>query len=201
MPNRQEVLDALRILSEEVLESLRVLFYMLFTMTRAVIHGRRVEEHVARKWHKTHFVSCSMATRPHRKTWRYVKEMLSRIDNKKPVEGLNQFDEALRQCFHARDTMSVVDGYSPQQAALGKATKLPASIIVDDEDLSAHLASHGTDLASDRFRRRLELRTAARAAFATLSEEPCRGSPEGSARHGPVDSSACIGIDGNPLTC
>ena len=36
MPNRQEVLDALRILSEEVLESLRVLFYMLFTMTRAV---------------------------------------------------------------------------------------------------------------------------------------------------------------------
>ena len=134
MPNRQEVLDALRILSEEVLESLRVLFYMLFTMTRAVIHGRRVEEHVARKWHKTHFVSCSMATRPHRKTWRYVKEMLSRIDNKKPVEGLNQFDEALRQCFHARDTMSVVDGYSPEQAALGKATKLPASI-VDDEDL------------------------------------------------------------------
>ena len=36
MPNRQEVLDALRILSEEVIESLRILFYMLFTMTRAV---------------------------------------------------------------------------------------------------------------------------------------------------------------------
>ena len=39
MPNRQEVLDALRILSEEVLESLRILFhlfYMLVTMTRAV---------------------------------------------------------------------------------------------------------------------------------------------------------------------
>ena len=39
MPNRQEVLDALRILSEDFLESLRILFhlfYMLVTMTRAV---------------------------------------------------------------------------------------------------------------------------------------------------------------------
>jgi hypothetical protein len=47
--------------------------------------------------------------------------------------------------------MSVVDGYSPEQAVLGKTTKLPASI-VDDEDTSDHLERHGTDLASDRFR-------------------------------------------------
>ena len=36
MPNQQDVLDALGILSEEVLESLRFLSYMLFTMTRTV---------------------------------------------------------------------------------------------------------------------------------------------------------------------
>jgi hypothetical protein len=60
--------------------------------------------------------------------------MLSRIDNEKPTEDLNQFDEALRESFHAKNTMSVVDGYNPEQAVLGKAAKLPASI-VDDEDL------------------------------------------------------------------
>ena len=62
--------------------------------------------------------------------------------------------------------MSIVNGYSPEQAVLGlgRATKLPASI-VDDENMSAHLSCHGADLASDRFRQRLELRSAAHAAF------------------------------------
>ena len=54
-----------------------------------------------------------------------VKEMLSRIDNEKPTEDLNQFDEALRESFHAKNTMSVADGYNPEQAVLGKAAKLP----------------------------------------------------------------------------
>jgi hypothetical protein len=36
MPSRQEVLEGLRVLSEEVMESLRVLFYMLFTLTKAL---------------------------------------------------------------------------------------------------------------------------------------------------------------------
>ena len=60
--------------------------------------------------------------------------------------------------------MSIIDGFSPEQAVLGRATRLPASIVAD-EDTCAHLSSHGTDLASDRFRQRLELRASARAAF------------------------------------
>ena len=93
-----------------------------------------------------------------------VQEMLNRIDNESNIKDLARFDEALQQCFHAKNTMSIVNGYSPEQAVLGRATKLPASI-VDDENMSAHLSCHGTDLASDRFRQRLELRSAARAAF------------------------------------
>jgi hypothetical protein len=36
MPTRQEVLEGLRVLSEEILECLRFLFVMLFSMTKAV---------------------------------------------------------------------------------------------------------------------------------------------------------------------
>ena len=93
-----------------------------------------------------------------------VKEMLDRIDHHKPIENMQQFDEALRQCFRAKNSMSVIAGFSPEQAVLGKAAKLPASI-VSDEETSAHLLSQGSDLASDRFREKLELRAAARAAF------------------------------------
>eukprot|EP00435_Cladocopium_sp_Y103_P011835 s4451_g3.t1 len=44
MPTRQEVLEALRTLSEEVLSSLRLLFYMLFSMTKAVMPEESVLE-------------------------------------------------------------------------------------------------------------------------------------------------------------
>ena len=93
-----------------------------------------------------------------------VKEMLDRIDHEHPIESHSQFDEALRQCFHAKNTMSVVSSFSPEQAVLGKASRLPASII-SDEDLSAHMMGSGQELASEKFRQQLELRSLARAAF------------------------------------
>ena len=93
-----------------------------------------------------------------------IKEMLNRVDNEHNITDVNQLDEALQQCFRAKNMMSIHEGYSPEQAVLGRASRLPASII-DDESLSSHLSSHGTDLASDRFRKRLEMRTAARSAF------------------------------------
>ena len=95
-----------------------------------------------------------------------IKDMLDRIDNDQTITDAQHFDEALVQCFRAKNTMSVVDGYSPEQAVLGRASKLPASI-VSDETATAHLNSQGAeDLSSSRFQRQLELRSAARAAFA-----------------------------------
>ena len=95
-----------------------------------------------------------------------IKEMLSRIDHDIPMESHSQIETALRQSFHAKNTMSIVSGYSPEQAVFGRASKLPASL-VSDEDLSTHLASdsESPDLASNHFQRNLALRTAARAAF------------------------------------
>jgi hypothetical protein len=95
-----------------------------------------------------------------------IKDMLDRMDNEQTISDAQHFDEALVQCFRAKNTMSVVDGYSPEQAVLGRASKLPASI-VSDETSTAHLNSQGAeDLSSSRFQRQLELRSAARAAFA-----------------------------------
>ena len=51
-----------------------------------------------------------------------IEEMLSRIDQEFPIETSQQFDEALMQCFHAKNTMSIVSGYSPEQAVLGRAS-------------------------------------------------------------------------------
>ena len=44
MPTRQEVLEGFRVLAEEILESLRVLFTMLFTMTRAMSPEENLDE-------------------------------------------------------------------------------------------------------------------------------------------------------------
>ena len=44
-----------------------------------------------------------------------IKEMLDRIDQEQPITNLKQFDEALYQCFHAKNTLSIVQGYSPSK--------------------------------------------------------------------------------------
>ena len=36
-----------------------------------------------------------------------IEEMLSRIDQELPIQTSQQFDEALTQCFHAKNTMSI----------------------------------------------------------------------------------------------
>eukprot|EP00435_Cladocopium_sp_Y103_P019649 s4451_g4.t1 len=93
-----------------------------------------------------------------------IEEMLDRIDHDTPITNLEQFDEALRQCFHAKNTMSIVSGFSPEQAVLGRSARLPASI-VSDEDTSSHLLHSSQDTASEKFRQQNELRAAARSAF------------------------------------
>jgi hypothetical protein len=73
--------------------------------------------------------------------------------------------------------MSCINGYSPEQAVLGRATKLPASILGDQDD-TAHLQATGDSPEADRFRAALELRTLARkklllkVTIHKLSEEP-----------------------------
>ena len=40
-----------------------------------------------------------------------IKEMLNRIDHEKNIKDLAEFDEALLQCFHAKNTLSIIDWF------------------------------------------------------------------------------------------
>ena len=60
--------------------------------------------------------------------------------------------------------MIVNNGSSPEQAVLGRASKLPGSLLSDEDSTTHHMClSH--DPASKQLKGSLELRTAARAAF------------------------------------
>ena len=93
-----------------------------------------------------------------------IKEMLERMDHAQNFTSLAEIDEALNQCFRAKNSMIVSNGYSPEQAVLGKASKLPGSLLSDEESTAHHMCL-SPDPASEQFKRSLELRTAARAAF------------------------------------
>jgi len=91
--------------------------------------------------------------------------MLHRIDQAQPIRNEKEFERALAQVFRAKNSLASVGGYSPEQAVLGKATRLPASI-TSDESNPAHLhAAMNDGPDADRFRAALELRVLARKAF------------------------------------
>ena len=93
-----------------------------------------------------------------------IKEMLSRIDNHIPIKSDKDFDYAPSQCFQAKNSMSIAKGYSPEQAVLGRASKLPGSIC-NDEDATTHSLGVGEDTQASVFHQRMQIRTEARKAF------------------------------------
>ena len=93
-----------------------------------------------------------------------VKKMLDRMDLECPIKTPLEFEEALTQAFTAKNSLSRVKGYSPEQAVLGISRKLPGSL-TSQADVGSMTMAEGEGLASDRFRASLELRTSARKAF------------------------------------
>ena len=93
-----------------------------------------------------------------------IKDMLTRLDTDRRIENLSQFDEMLMLCCQSKNSLAKHRGYSPEQIALGKSTRLPASLSGDDS-AAAHSLALGDDLDCDRFRDLLDKRTRARQAF------------------------------------
>ena len=93
-----------------------------------------------------------------------VKKMLDRMDLECPIRTSLEFEEALTQAFTAKNALSRVKGYSPEQAVLGISRKLPGSL-TSQADVGSMTMAEGEGLASDRFRASLELRASARKAF------------------------------------
>ena len=85
-------------------------------------------------------------------------------DTEWPIENIQEFDVILQACFQAKNALIQNGGYSPEQIVLGKSTRLPASL-TSDEDSASHSLALGSDLASEKFRRSLDIRARARQAF------------------------------------
>eukprot|EP00435_Cladocopium_sp_Y103_P061648 s411_g23.t1 len=93
-----------------------------------------------------------------------IKKMLDRMNAEAPILDSAAFSKALRQAFTAKNTMSRVHGYTPEQAVLGFARRLPASV-TSGEGVSSHLMALDEGHDSDQFRKALDLRCSARKAF------------------------------------
>ena len=93
-----------------------------------------------------------------------LKHMLHRLDIERAITTPEAFDEALLQCFQAKNSLMRHDGYSPEQIVLGRSLNVPGSTC-SDEHLASHSLAAGTDLEAESHRRRLDLRCRARCAF------------------------------------
>ena len=93
-----------------------------------------------------------------------IKEMLDRMNQQSPILTESEFDRCLHECFRAKNSLSNHEGFSPEQAVFGKASKLPASVI-SDETVSSHLLSESDQAEGEQFRMSLKRRTAARESF------------------------------------
>ena len=87
--------------------------------------------------------------------------MLSRFDLERPIENEQEFGRILLSCFQAKNSLTRQNGFSPEQSVLGKAMRLPGSLVSDDSALS-HTLGLGDEPESESFRRSLEIRTIAR---------------------------------------
>ena len=93
-----------------------------------------------------------------------IKEILSRMDSEHEIADEQEFRLCLRQAVWAKNSLSRVKGYTPEQAVFGKMSRLPGSI-VSDEDASAHSLASSESPEGVSFRRSLQRREQARVAL------------------------------------
>ena len=93
-----------------------------------------------------------------------IKRMLDHMDRDQAISDEAEFDLCLRQAFAAKNSLSRIAGFTPEQALLGKSKPLPASITGDD-DASSHALAEDPSPEGIRFRQSLIRREEARRAF------------------------------------
>ena len=95
---------------------------------------------------------------------RILKSMLTRMDSQEPIASDAEFRRCIRQAVHAKNSLSRVKGFTPEQAVLGKMARLPASLVAD-EQASSHALAESNSPEGVAFRRDLLRREHARVAF------------------------------------
>ena len=121
---------------------------------------------------------------------RIVKDMLTRMDREKPIRDVEEFRHCLRQVFAAKNSLSRAKGFTPEQALLGKARALPASLTADQQ-AGAHELAESSTPEGVRFRASLERREQARRAFIRAdNDSSCRRALLRRSRPGAVEFEA-----------
>ena len=116
-----------------------------------------------------------------------IKDMLTRMDKEQPIRNTSDFQKCLRQAFAAKNSLSRANGFTPEQALLGKARNLPASLTADDQ-ASAHALAESETPEGLRFRENLRRREQARKAFIQAdNDSACRRALLRRSRPGVVD--------------
>ena len=88
-----------------------------------------------------------------------LKHMLQCFNREQAISSMREMQQALWAMAQAKNALSIRRGYSPEVLVLGKATRLPGSV-VSDESTSAHLqadqeTSQGLSFRTDLIRRDL----------------------------------------------
>lgn len=94
---------------------------------------------------------------------RIVKQMLTAMDVEESIVSPEDFRKCLRQVFAAKNSLSAIAGYTPEQAVLGKVRALPASL-VSDSSAAAHSLAESNSQEGIDFRESLRKRELARKA-------------------------------------
>ena len=102
----------------------------------------------------------------------FVQNMLDKLDKAESITTYPELQLALAQCTHAKNTLSVRRGYSPELIVFGRHSRLPGSIC-GDELVPAHsLADSETQTGqAGEFLKSLKLRERARVAFHQADNE------------------------------
>lgn len=93
-----------------------------------------------------------------------LQNMLNRLDQDQEISSYSDLQQALIQCTHAKNSLSIRKGYAPEVLVFGKQSKLPGST-VSCEELSSHASANREDGHGIEFRQKLALRERARIAF------------------------------------
>ena len=96
----------------------------------------------------------------------FLQSMLSKVDLEYPITNYENLQQALNQCTHAKNSLSIRHGYAPEVIVFGKHTRLAGSVLSDDSLPSHEQAmQEEAGLSPLNLRQTLAVREAARRAF------------------------------------
>ena len=99
-----------------------------------------------------------------------VKSMLTRMEKDMDIDTEAEFSRCLRQVFSAKNSLSRVNGFTPEQCLLGKSKHLPGSL-VSDENAGSHALAESNTPEGLHFRQSLLRRELARKAYVQMDND------------------------------